>query len=64
MAHHVSLRLKLRKRSTQGQCEKEIIHPNCSFSQPQESKEDIPDSDTEHGYPDMDPGGDTGSCGV
>ena len=71
MAHHVSLRLpgiKLRKHSARGPCQREIIHPNCSLSQPQDveesekSDEAFPGSDTDHNYPEMDPGGDAGSC--
>ena len=70
MAHHVSLRLpgmKLRKRSTRGPSQREVIHPNYGLSQPQdveeseesESDEALPGSGADPSFPEMDPGCDT-----
>ena len=42
MAHHISLRLpgeKLRKHSTRGPSQREVIHPNYGLSQPQNVEE-------------------------
>lgn len=69
MANHVSLRLpgmKLRKHSTRGPSQREIIHPNYGLCQPHDCKksdEAFPGSDGDSSFPEMDLGGDTTSLG-
>ena len=67
MAHHISLRLpgiKLRKCSTRGPSQREVIHPNYGLSQPQDvdesEKSESDDALLGCGIdPEMDPGCDT-----
>ena len=63
--------MKLRKHSTRGPSQNEIIHPNYGLIPPQDVKESeksneaVPGSDADScpSYPEMDPGGDAGSFG-